>query len=160
MGRRVLERAAERRVADEERRVRVQPERDDLGTREQDADEDDARRALRGDCDRANLPERKPRHELNRVDGALGGDAEAREDPQPFGVARVVDRRDGGEIDVALEKHSRELRGHALDLLHVGLEPVEDGRHVHVRDAAEPDGHALFPAAARLASPSHRRSSL
>ena len=29
--------------------------------------------------------------------------------------------------------------GTPVDLLDVGLEPVEDRRHVHVRDAAEPD---------------------
>ena len=52
---------------------------------------------------------------------------------------------------LAVEEHPVELRGDARDLLHVGLEPVEDGRHVHVGDAAEADHRS---------SDDHRRSSL
>ena len=57
----ILERASQRRVADEQRGVGVDPERDDLGAREQDADEDHRGRALRRHRDRADLPERDAR---------------------------------------------------------------------------------------------------
>ena len=142
--RRILERALQRGVADQERRVRVHPQGQDLRLREQDADEDDRGRALRRHRDRSDLTEGQAGHELDRVDGALGGDAEPREDPQPVVVSRVLDGRDRCDVDLPVEQHPVELGGDADDLLDLGLETVEDGRHVHVADAAEADHRRSF----------------
>ena len=137
--RRVLEGAPEGRVADQELRVGVGVEREDLRLREQDVREDDGRRALGGHGDGADLAERGARHELDRVDGALRRDAEARQEAQPGRVPRVLDRRDRRDVDLAGEKHPVELGRDARHLLHLVGQPVEDRRHVDVRDAAEPD---------------------
>ena len=58
-----------------------------------------------GDGDRADLSERHPGDELDRVDRALGGDAEPRQQPERARVARVLDRRD--RCDVELDRRSR-----------------------------------------------------
>jgi hypothetical protein len=91
------------------------------------------------------------RDELDRVHGSFGGDAETRKDPEAVGVPAVRDRGDRREVDLAGDQPLVELGGDTADLLHLGLELEEDGRHVHVGDAAEAD-HA--------AAPFHRRTSL
>jgi hypothetical protein len=158
---RVLERAPQSRVADQERRVRLDAERDDLRPRQQDAHEDDRGRALRRNGNRADLAERDPAHELDRVDGALGRDAQAWQDQQPVGVPRVLDRRDRRDVDLAREQHAVELRRDTAHLIDVRLDAVEDRRHVHVGDAAEPDHREPRPrrtshvTAARTTKPPH-----
>ena len=58
------------------------------------------------------------------------------------GVARVLDRRDRRDVDLAVEERLVQLGRHAGDLLDVGVQPEEDRRHVHVADAAEADHRA------------------
>ena len=137
--RRVLERAPQRRVADQELRVGLLSERHVPRVREQHLREHDRGRALGRHRDRPDLREGRPRDELDRVDGALRRDAQARQDPQRRRVARVLDRRDRREVELAVEQQPVQLGRDALDLLDLGVQPVEDRRHVHVRDAAEPD---------------------
>ena len=109
------------------------------------------RGALRGDGNGVDVLQRRPRDELDGVNGAFGGDAEPRQDPKPAGVARVLDRRDGREVDLAREQARIQLGGNAVHFLDVGLEPVKDRRHVHVGDTAEPN-HAVRPSRLRAAS--------
>ena len=137
--RRVLERALEGRVADQELRVGLLAERDVLGLGEEHLRQDDGGRALRRDGDGTDALERRLRDQLDRLDGALRGDAQAREDPQPLGVARVLDRRDRREVALTGEERVVQVRRHAADLLERRVDPVEDRRHVHVGDAPEPD---------------------
>jgi hypothetical protein len=98
--------------------------------------------------------ERETRDELDGLDGALGRDAQPREQDEPVRVSRPFDRRDGRDVDTAREQRPAELRRHAGDFLHVRVEGEEDGRHVHVRDAAEPD-HRNVPGAARSGRDRH-----
>ena len=79
MRRRVLERALQRLVADQELRVGLLLERDVLDVRQQHLREHDRGRAL-GRHRHARIAGTGPRHELDRVDRALGGDAHARQD--------------------------------------------------------------------------------
>jgi hypothetical protein len=137
--RRVLERRLERRVADQQRRVRLLAERHVPRLREQHLGQDDGRGRLGRDGDRLDTLERHARDELDRVDGALGADAQPRQDPQLRRVARVLDRRDRREVELAGEEAAVQLRRHARDLLGLRLEAVEDRRHVDVADAAEAD---------------------
>ena len=84
-------------------------------------------------------PSGDARHELDRVDSTLGRDAEPRQEAKPVRVPGVLDRRDRRDVDLAGEEHPVELgrdAGHLLDLVR---QTMEDRRHVHVRDAAEPD---------------------
>ena len=127
----------ERRVADQQLRVRLLPERDVLGLRQQHLRQHHRRRGLRRDRDDAYLLERLLRHELDRLDRALGGDAQAREQPQLVRVARILDRRDRRRVELAGDEHLVQLGRDAEHLFHLGLDAVEDGRHVDVRDAAE-----------------------
>ena len=62
------------------------------------------------------------------------------------------DRRD---VELAVEQHPLELGRDAGDLLDVGLEPVEDRRHVHVRDTPQPHatGHLRLPPGGAAAPP-------
>ena len=53
------------------------------------------------------------------------------------GVPCVLDRRDRCQIELAGEQPRVQLGRHPLHLVHLGIEPVEDRRHVHVGDAAE-----------------------
>ncbi len=69
--------------------------------------------------------------------------------PEPVGVPAVRDRRDRREVDLAGDQPLVELGGDAGDLLHLGLELEEDGRHVDVGDAAEAD-HAAAPFQRRI----------
>src|SRR5438874_3409308 len=135
--RRVLERRLERGVADEERRVRLFAERDMLRLREQHPRQGDRGGRLRGDRDDAHLLERLARDELDRIDRAFRRDAQPRQQPQLVRVARVLDRRDRRSVELAVEQHLVQLRRHALHLVDLGVDAVEDRRHVHVRDAAE-----------------------
>ena len=129
----ILERALERRVADQQLRVRASsPSGTMLRLRQQHAREHDRGRALRRHGDRAHAAERQPRDELDRVDGALRRDAQPRQQAQPVRVARVLDRRDRRDVDLAVDQHPVQLRRDAGDLLDVVLEPVEDRRHVDV----------------------------
>ena len=96
---------------------------------------------------RAHLLEGLSRDELDRVDGALGGDAEARQQAQAVGVARVLDRGDRRQVELAGEQARVEVGRHALHLVDLGLEPVEDRRHVHIGDAAEADHDSRFTTA-------------
>src|SRR6266508_1258886 len=136
---RILERRLERGVADQQLGVRFLAERHVVGVGQQHLREHDRGGALGRDRDRPHLLERCPRDELDRVDRSLGRDAEPRQDPQPRGVARVLDRRDRREVDLAVDQPPVQIGGDADDLVDLGVEPEEDGRHVHVRDAAEPD---------------------
>ena len=54
-------------------------------------------------------------------------------------MARILDRRDRGDVELPVDQQPVQLGRHADDLLHVVLEPVEDRRHVDVGDAAELD---------------------
>ena len=136
---RILERAPKSGVADQELRVRRLVERHVARVREQDASEHDRRRALGRDPDRPDLVDRLRRDELDRVDRAFGGDAQAREEAQAIRVACPLDGRDRRDVDLAGEELLRQLDGDALDFVHLGLQSVEDRRHVHVGDAAEAD---------------------
>ena len=129
---------SQRRVADQQLRVGLLAERHVLRVRQQHLRQHDRGRALGRDRDGADPLERHRRDELDRVDRALGRDAEPRQEPQPVGVPRPLDRRDRRHVDLAGEQRPRELGRDAGDLLDLGVEPVEDRRHVHVRDAAEP----------------------
>ena len=164
MRRRVLERALQRRVADQQLRVGLLAERDVLGLGQQHLRQHDRRRALRRDRDRPHLLERLLRDELDRVDRALRADAEPRQDPQPVGVPRPLDRRDRREVELAGDEPPVELGRDAGDLLDLVLEPVEDRRHVHVRDAAQADHDARcttrwvrVSSSSRWSSPFRRR---
>ena len=139
VGRRILEGALQRGVADQQLRIRLLVERADLGRREQHLRQHDRGGALGRDRHRADAAERHPGHELDRVDRALGRDAEPRQQPERVGVARVLDRRDRGDVELSVEQEPVELGRNARDLLDVVLEPVEDRRHVDVGDAAELD---------------------
>ena len=86
---------------------------------------------------RACLDGHGRRDELDRVDRALGRDAQPRQEAQPVGVPRVFDRGDRRQVELAGEQARVQLGRHALNLLDLSLEPVEDRRHVHVRDAPE-----------------------
>ena len=136
---RVLEHALERGIADQKLRVRLLPERHVHGVRQQDADEHDRGRALRRDGNRPDSGKRRTRDELDRVDRPLRGNCNAGEDAKPVGVARVRDRRDRGQIDLAREQPAVQLRRNARDLLGVRVEAEEERRHVDVRDAPEAD---------------------
>ena len=157
MRRRVLEGALQRGVADQQRRVGLLAERHVVGLGEQHLRQHDRGRALRRDRHAAHLLERLARDELDRVDGALGGDAEPRQQAQAVGVARVLDRGDRREVELAVQQPRVQLGRHALHLLHLGLEPVEDRRHVHVGDAAEADHDSRSTTASVRASSSSRR---
>ena len=61
----------------------------------------DRGRRLGRDRDGADAVERRRRDELDRVDRALGRDAEPRQQPQDVGVARVLDRRDRRRVELA-----------------------------------------------------------
>ena len=107
MRRRVLERALQRGVADQQRRVGLLAERNVLGLGQQHLRQHDRGRALGRHGDRPHLLERLARDELDRVDRALGRDAEPRQDPQPLGVARVLDRGDRREVELAARAAAR-----------------------------------------------------
>jgi hypothetical protein len=134
------------RIADEELGVGVVClfERHLLGVREEDAHQHSRGRALRGDRNGIDAVDWRTRDELDRVHRSFGGDAETRKDPEPAGVAPVGDRGDRREVDLAVDQPLVELGGDPTDLLHLGLELEEDGRHVHVGDAAETN-HARTP---------------
>ncbi len=144
--RRILEHALQRRIADEQRGVGVVRlrERNLLGVREEHAHEDGGCRALRSDGDRVDAVDGSARDQLDRVDRALGRDAESRQDAQPVRVAAVGDRRDRREVDLARDQLFVEVGRDAADLVDVGVQLEEDGRHVHVGDTAEAD-HAAAP---------------
>src|SRR5262249_38511341 len=85
------------------------------------------------------------RDELDRVDGALRGDAQARQQAKRLGVPRVLDRGDRRRVELAGDQAAVELRRHAGDLLVVDVDAEEDGRHGGVGEAPEPDhGAHLF----------------
>jgi hypothetical protein len=127
------------RIADQQPRVGLLLEGADLGARQQDPGQHDGRGALGRDGNGANARERHARHELDRVDSTLGGDAQARQEPQRVGVARVLDGRDRRDVELPVEQHAIELRRHADDLLDLVREAVKDGRHVDVGDATKLD---------------------
>ena len=102
--RRVLERAAERRVADEELRVGFCFERHVLGVGAAAPSSAPPRWRSRASPPRPHLLERQPGDELDRVDGALGGDAEPRQEAQAVGVPRVLDGRDRRHVELAGEQ--------------------------------------------------------
>ena len=77
------------------------------------------------------------RDELDRVDRALRRDADPRQDPQPVGVPRVLDRRDRRDVELAVEQQPVELRRHAHDLLHLRDQPDRRPAPCCVGDAAE-----------------------
>ncbi len=139
--RRVLERRLQRCVADQQRRVGVRAERDVLCLGEEHLRQNDRRGRLGRDRDGADPVERRRGDELDRVDRALGGDAEPRQQEQRVGVARVLDRGDRRGVDLAREQPPVEVGRDADDLLVLDLDPVEDRRHVGVGDAPEPDAH-------------------
>ena len=64
------------------------------------------------------------------------------------GPVRTV-RHPDGVVELRLDDPGR---GNALDLLHLGVDPVEDRRHVHVADAAETDHHCIALNAASAAA--------
>ena len=140
---RILERTPESCVADQELRVRRLVEGHVARVRKQDPSEHDRRRALGRDPDRPDLVDRLRRDELDRVDRAFGGDAQAREEAQAIRVAGPFDGRDRRNVDLAREELLRQLDRDALDFVHLGVQTVEDRRHVHVRDAAEADHRAV-----------------
>ena len=133
---RVLERRLQSRVADQERRLGILAQRHVLGFGQEHLRQHHRGGALGGDGDRPHVLERCPRDELDRVDRALGAHAQAWQDPQPLGVARVLDRRDRRQVAFPCEEGAIQFRRHADKLLDLGVEPVEDRRHVHVADAA------------------------
>jgi hypothetical protein len=110
-----------------------------LGVGQEHADEDGRGRALRRDGHAPYAVEGSAGDELDRIDGALRGDAEARQDAQPLGVAAVLDRGDRREVDLAREQARIQVGRNAGDLFHVGLQAEKERRHVHVRDASETD---------------------
>ena len=78
--RRILEGALQRGVADEQRGVGLFLEGEDLGVREQHPREHDGGGALGRDGDRPHATEGHAAHELDRVDGSLGRDAQPRQE--------------------------------------------------------------------------------
>ena len=97
--------------------------------------------------------ERHPRDELDRVDGSLGRDAEARQQPQLIGVARVLDRGDRRHVDLARDEQPVELgRARRRPPPPRACEPVEDRRHVHVARCGRA-GSSRRPSPPRTAPP-------
>ena len=141
MRRRILERRPQRRVADQELRVRLVGlvERHMHGVGKQHLRQYDGSGRFGCNRDRAHALERRSRDQLDRLDRSLARDAEPRQQAQAVGVPRVRDRRDRGDVEIAGHEPAVQLGRHADDLLHVELEPVEDRRHVHVADAPEAD---------------------
>ena len=133
---RVLEGRLQGRVADQQRRLGFLAQRDVLRLGQEHLRQYHRGGALGGDGDRPHVLERCPRDELDRVDRALGAHAEAWQDPQPLGVAGVLDRRDRRQVAFACEQRAVQLGRDADELFDLGIEPVEDRRHVHVADAA------------------------
>ncbi len=137
--RRILERGLQRRIADQQLRLRLLAERDMRRLGQQHLRQHDRRRGLRRDGDGTHVFERRLRHELDRVDRALRRHAKARQDAQPLGVPRVLDRRDRRDVELTGDDLRVQRGRNALHLLDLRVEPEEDRRHVHVRDAAEAD---------------------
>ena len=135
MGRWVLEGRLQGRIADQQGRLGLLAERDVLSLGEEHLRQHDRSGALGGDRNRAHVLQRRTGDKLDRVDRALGADAQARQDPQPVRVARVLDRGDRREIALAREQSSVEVGRHTDELLDLGVEPIEDRGHVHVADA-------------------------
>ena len=154
--RRVLERGLERRVADQELCLRVLTQGNLLGVGEEHARQHDRGRGLGRDRDGADALERRLRDQLDRLDGSVTGDTEARQQPERVGVARVLDRRDRRNVELAGDELPVELCGDADDLVDFRLEPKEDRRHVDVADAAELDQPARSTTAYVKASSSSR----
>ena len=137
---RVLEGALQRGVADQQPRVGLLAERDVPGlgqqhlasARPRSRSRASRRRSApaRAACARrAGSSRRRPRTRRRAAAAAAAGrrDARTRSRRSARGRAR---RRSSRAV---------QLGRHALHLVDLGVEPVEDRRHVHVRDAAEPD---------------------
>ena len=138
MRRRVLERGLQRGVADQELRVRRLSQRHMPRVGKQHLRQHDRRRRLRSHGDGPHVLERRLRHELDRVNRSLGRDAQPREDAEAMGVPRELDRRDRRDVELAAEQLLVKRRRDALYLVHLGVQPEEDRRHVDVGDASEP----------------------
>ena len=140
MRRRVLERAPQRGVADQQLRVGLLLERDVLGVREQHLRR--ARRRSRSPASpRPSAPARAACRETSWIESTAPSD-----ETQSRGRMRSLSALRAYSIDEIGARSSSpsssiavQLGRHAGDLLDVGVEPVEDRRHVHVRDAAEAD---------------------
>ncbi len=147
MGRRILEGGLERGVADQELRVGLLAERHVRRRRGRSTFVSTTEVADSGVTATARISlERQPRDELDRVDRALRGDAEPRQEQQRVGVTRVLDRGDRRGVDLARDQPPVELGRDAGDLLELRLDPEEDGRHVRVGDPSEPDHAARLAA--------------
>src|SRR2546430_1125902 len=102
--RRILERGLQRRIADQELRIGLLPERHVLGLRQQHLRQHDRGRGLRRDGDLPHLLERLAGHELERIHRTLRAHAQARQKPESIPIARILDGRDLREAGLAGEQ--------------------------------------------------------
>ena len=104
---RILERAPQRRVADQQLRVGLLARAARATTCGSSTFVSTTEVALSGVTAIERIcGERHARDELDRVDRALRRDAQPRQDPQRRRVPRVLDRRDRREVELAVERAS------------------------------------------------------
>ena len=148
MGRRVLEGAAKRRVADQELRVRLLAERHEDGVGQQDR-VSTTEVALSGVTATESTCSSGARETSWIESTAPSEETQSRGRMRSRSALRAYSIEEiGREVDLAGEEPRVQLGRDAGDLLDLDVEPVEDRRHVHVADAAETD-HCVIPAGRR-----------